>query len=65
MKIGGGNEESDPTTGIHCHMNINNNVTYYALDIERQIISYIEVERKDGTKSIYKAPNLRFPKTIF
>lgn len=58
MKIGGGNEESGPTTGIHWHMNINNKVTYYALDRERQIIPYIEIERKDGTKSIYKSTEI-------
>lgn len=39
-------------------MNINNNVTYYALDRERQIIPYIEIERKDGTKSIYKSTEI-------
>ncbi|MGB9664487.1 MAG: hypothetical protein ACPL25_06165 [Ignavibacteria bacterium] len=62
MKIGGGNEEAGPTSGIHWHMNIKNKITYYALDKERQIIPYIEVERLDGSKATYKSTEIKFSK---
>lgn len=62
MKVGGGNEEAGPTSGIHWHMNIKNKVYYYALDYERQIIPYIEVERMDGTRSVYKSTEIKFSK---
>lgn len=60
MKVGGGNEEAGPTSGIHWHMNIKNKIYYYALDRERQIIPYIEVERMDGTKTYYKSTEINF-----
>lgn len=60
MKVGGGNEEAGPTSGIHWHMNIKNKIYYYALDHERQIIPYIEVERMDGTKTYYKSTEINF-----
>lgn len=59
MKIGGGNIEAGPTSGIHWHMNIKNKVYYYALDFERQVIPYIEVERMDGTKTVYKSKEIK------
>ncbi len=62
MKVGGGFEESGVTSGIHWHMNIKNKVKYYALDKERQIIPYIEVERSDGTKVTYKSTQIDFNK---
>ena len=48
MKIGGGNPETGVTSGIHWHMNINNHVTYTAIDERRQDIPVIRV-RHDGT----------------
>ncbi len=60
MKIGGGNEEAGPTSGIHWHMNIKNKIYYYAIDRERQIIPYIEVERMDGSKTIYRSTEIKF-----
>jgi nitrate/TMAO reductase-like tetraheme cytochrome c subunit len=62
MKVGGGNEEAGPTSGIHWHMNIKNKITYYALDKQRQIIPYIEVERLDGSKTTYKSTEIKFSK---
>ena len=35
MKIGGGNDESGVTSGIHWHMNIANEITYATLDSSR------------------------------
>jgi len=54
MKIGGGNIEAGPTSGIHWHMNINNEVTYAAVDRERMIIPWVRVKGPDGVERIYK-----------
>jgi len=54
MKIGGGNEETGVTTGIHWHMNIATKVTYLMLDSSRQEIPWIKTEHKDGSVTIYK-----------
>lgn len=55
MKIGGGNIEAGPTSGIHWHMNIANEVTYAALDTQRQIIPWVRSKKPDGTITIYKS----------
>ncbi|HLE34041.1 MAG TPA: NapC/NirT family cytochrome c [Bacteroidota bacterium] len=54
MKIGGGNIEAGPTSGIHWHMNINNEVTYAALDSERMVIPWVKVKNRDGVERIYR-----------
>jgi hypothetical protein len=54
MKIGGGNIEAGPTSGIHWHMNINNEVTYAALDRERQVIPWVKSKKPDGSVKIYR-----------
>jgi len=55
MKIGGGNIEAGPTSGIHWHMNINNEVTYAHSDTQRQVIPWVRVRRANGTESVYKS----------
>jgi hypothetical protein len=55
MKIGGGNIEAGPTSGIHWHMNINNEVTYASLDRERQIIPWVQSKKPDGTVTTYRS----------
>ena len=54
MKIGGGNIEAGPTSGIHWHMNINNEVTYASLDRERQVIPWVRSKKPDGTVTVYR-----------
>jgi hypothetical protein len=54
MKIGGGNIEAGPTSGIHWHMNINNEVTYAASDRERQVIPWVKSKKPDGTVTVYR-----------
>ncbi len=58
MKIGGGNIEAGPTSGIHWHMNINNEVNYAALDRERQIIPWVQSKKPDGTVTVYRDTEL-------
>ncbi|MEP0821515.1 MAG: NapC/NirT family cytochrome c [Ignavibacterium sp.] len=53
MKIGGGNIEAGPTSGIHWHMNIANEVVYAHTDSARQDIPWIRVRSADGTVKIY------------
>ena len=55
MKIGGGNAEAGPTSGIHWHMNINNEVTYAALDTGRQEIPWVRSKKPDGTVTVYRS----------
>ena len=55
MKIGGGNIEAGPTSGIHWHMNIANEVTYAALDPQRQVIPWVRSKKPDGTITVYRS----------
>jgi nitrate/TMAO reductase-like tetraheme cytochrome c subunit len=58
MKIGGGNVEAGPTSGIHWHMNISHEVTYAALDRERQVIPWIRSRTPDGKETIYRSTEI-------
>ncbi|MBI5215362.1 MAG: NapC/NirT family cytochrome c [Ignavibacteriae bacterium] len=58
MKIGGGNVEAGPTSGIHWHMNISHEVTYAALDRERLIIPWIRSRTPDGKETIYRSTEI-------
>jgi len=55
IKIGGGNVEAGPTSGIHWHMNIANEVTYIPSDSTRQTIPYVRSKRPDGTVTVYRS----------
>lgn len=55
MKIGGGNLEQGPTSGIHWHMNIANQITYAPSDRSRQKIPWVKVKRQDGSESVYQS----------
>jgi len=55
IRIGGGNIEAGPTSGIHWHMNINNKVTYIPTDKSRQTIPWVRSERPDGTVTVYQS----------
>ena len=59
MKIGGGNIEAGPTSGIHWHMNIAHEVTYAALDRERQIIPWVRSRTPDGKETIYRSSEIQ------
>jgi uncharacterized membrane protein YidH (DUF202 family) len=55
IKIGGGNIEAGPTSGIHWHMNLANEVTYVPRDSTRQSIPWIRARRPDGTVAVYQS----------
>jgi hypothetical protein len=58
MKVGGGNPEAGPTSGIHWHMNIAHEVTYATLDAQRQVIPWVRSRTPDGTETIYRNKEL-------
>lgn len=58
MKIGGGNIEAGPTSGIHWHMNIAHEVTYAALDEQRLVIPWVRSKLPDGSVTIYKSTEI-------
>ena len=56
LKIGGGNSETGVTSGIHWHMNISNQITYMAVDRERQIIPWVKSKSLiTGKETIYRS----------
>lgn len=58
MKIGGGNIEAGPTSGIHWHMNIAHEVWYAPIDSERTVIPWIRVKEPDGRERIYRSSDI-------
>jgi hypothetical protein len=55
IKIGGGNIEAGPTSGIHWHMNIANELTYIATDSQRQTIPWIRSKNPDGKVAVFQS----------
>jgi hypothetical protein len=55
VKIGGGNIEAGPTSGIHWHMNIANELTYIATDSQRQSIPWIRSKNPEGKVIVYRS----------
>ena len=64
IKIGGGNEETGVTSGIHWHMNIANEITYLPADSTRQVIPWVKAKSKDGKVTIYKDTDFDFTKEL-
>ncbi len=59
MKIGGGNEVTGVTSGIHWHMNIANEITYLATDSARQVIPWVKAKSlSTGKETIYKSTEI-------
>lgn len=61
INIGGGNEATGVTSGIHWHMNIANQITYIATDRARQVIPWVEVKSKDGKVTVYRSTDEKIP----
>lgn len=55
VKIGGGNPEAGPTSGIHWHMNIANEITYVTADPKRQDIPWVQSRGRDGRTTVYRS----------
>ena len=55
VRIGGGNGQAGPTSGIHWHMNINNKVSYIATDSARQSIPWVRSVGPDGKATVYQS----------
>ncbi len=59
VKIGGGNQEAGVTSGIHWHMNISNQITYLAIDRERQVIPWVKAKSMiTGKETIYRSTSV-------
>ncbi|HET8774158.1 MAG TPA: NapC/NirT family cytochrome c [Thermoanaerobaculia bacterium] len=60
IKTGGGNPAAGPATGIHWHMNIENEVTYVATDPKRQVIPWVRMRnRHTGVVTEYRAEDAK------
>lgn len=53
MYVGGGSARLGIGTGIHWHMNLDNEIEYVATDSSRQVIPYVSLRRRDGTVREY------------
>jgi hypothetical protein len=53
LKTGGGTSATGPTSGIHWHMNIANEITYVATDSSRQKIAWVRSKSMDGKVTEY------------
>lgn len=61
IKVGGGNQDLGLQDGIHWHMSVANDITYYAADENRMIIPYIRVISKvTGKETVYKSMDTDF-----
>lgn len=58
MKVGGGTPETGVTEGIHWHMNIANEVTYYAKDKSRMVIPWVKTKSREGIETIYRSTEI-------
>ncbi len=59
INTGGGNPKAGAVAGIHWHMNIANEITYYSTDEQRQSIPWVKMKDRDGNETVYYAKNAR------
>lgn len=57
INVGGGSPETGPVSGIHWHMNLQNEVTFIASDEQRQIIPWVQAKDSSGKTTVYTARN--------
>lgn len=56
IKTGGGDPSTGTATGIHWHMNIDNQITYAATDPKRQSIQWVQIKNKGtGKTTVYQS----------
>src|ERR1044072_5590161 len=53
INVGGGDPTSGPVAGIHWHMNLANEITFIAIDEQRQVIPWIRVKDRNGDVTEY------------
>jgi len=53
INVGGGDPSSGPVAGIHWHMNLANEITFIAIDRQRQVIPWIRVKDGNGNVTEY------------
>lgn len=56
MFVGGGSAALGVGTGIHWHMNLDNEIEYIATDPQRSVIPYVRLRTRDGTIREYTTP---------
>jgi nitrate/TMAO reductase-like tetraheme cytochrome c subunit len=56
VHVGGGSQKLGVATGIHWHMNLDNEVEYIASDARRQTIPYVRLKDRLGNVREYLAP---------
>jgi len=57
INVGGGSPERGPVSGIHWHMNLQNEVNFIASDERRQIIPWVQARDGNGNVTVYVARN--------
>lgn len=57
MNIGEGNAETGFVSGIHWHVNSNNEITYITTDSKRMVIPWVKIKKANGEETIYKSSN--------
>lgn len=55
IKVGGGNPNTGAVSGIHWHMNLENEITFVSSDERRQQIAYIKLKDMNGKTTEYFA----------
>jgi hypothetical protein len=53
LHVGGGEHAQNSGSGIHWHMNVDNQIEYIATDDKRQVIPWVKLTRRDGTVTEY------------
>lgn len=59
IKVGGGSIETGPTSGIHWHMNIANEIIYTSLDAQRMKIPIVSSKGLDGKVTVYRSTEIK------
>jgi hypothetical protein len=58
LLVGGGNSGLGPGSGIHWHMNLDNQIEYVTVDPKRETIPYVRLQKRDGTVREFLAPGV-------
>jgi hypothetical protein len=58
LHVGGGSRAIGIGTGIHWHMNLDNQIEYIATDASRETVPYVRFTNRDGQVREYVAPGI-------